>query len=241
MHMSKFITSLFLIPLCLAVGSAQEASDNIVVTDSMTTDSLHVPVKFGIRLGADLSGLGRSVFTDNFQGFELQGDYRITERIYAAGEIGSADRNIDEPNINFSSKGTYIKLGGDFNFYRNWEGMDNMIYGGMRLGLSKFSQTINSYTTYTTNQSWPSPETISEIKYDNLGATWIEFQFGMKVELLPNIFGSVNFQLKRLISNKSDGNIDNLYIPGFNRTYEDGQIGAGMSYGISYRIPFYKK
>ncbi|WP_395076160.1 DUF6048 family protein, partial [Flavobacterium sp.] len=32
---------------------------------------------------------------------------------------------------------------------------------------------------------------------------------------------------------------DNLYIPGFNRTY-DGKFGVGWNYTISYFIPLYK-
>ncbi len=34
---------------------------------------------------------------------------------------------------------------------------------------------------------------------------------------------------------------DNLYIPGFNRTYDFSEFGAGFGYGISYLIPIYKK
>ena len=35
-------------------------------------------------------------------------------------------------------------------------------------------------------------------------------------------------------------NFDNLYIPGFNRTYE-GKFGAGFNYSVSYFLPLYKK
>ena len=232
MRMSKYIISGFLFCLLVLNGSAQTET---------SVDSLKVPVKFGLRLGADLTSLGRTTFSNDFKGFEILGDYRLTERLYAAGELGSAEKTIDEPNINFSSSGQYLKVGGDFNLYRNWEGMDNMIYSGLRLGISKFSQTIHSYTTYTTNKTWPSPTNEVNSTYDGLSAMWLELQFGIKVELLPNLFGYFNLQLKRLISNKSDGKVDNLYIPGFNRTYEDGVIGAGLSYGLAYRIPFYKK
>jgi hypothetical protein len=45
--------------------------------------------------------------------------------------------------------------------------------------------------------------------------------------------------LNRLVSNKSR-NFDNLYIPGFNRTY-DGDFGVGLNYTVSYFIPIFKK
>jgi hypothetical protein len=42
-----------------------------------------------------------------------------------------------------------------------------------------------------------------------------------------------------LISQKIPNNFDNLYIPGFNRTY-DGAFGVGFNYTVSYFIPLYK-
>jgi hypothetical protein len=46
--------------------------------------------------------------------------------------------------------------------------------------------------------------------------------------------------LNRLVSNKEPGNFENLYIPGFNRTY-NGDFGVGFNYTVSYFIPIYKK
>ena len=47
-------------------------------------------------------------------------------------------------------------------------------------------------------------------------------------------------QLKLLVSNTKPSGFDNLYIPGFNRTY-DGSFGVGFNYTVSYFIPLYKK
>jgi hypothetical protein len=44
--------------------------------------------------------------------------------------------------------------------------------------------------------------------------------------------------LNRLVSNKKPENFD-LYIPGFNRTY-DGDF-VGLNYTVSYFIPIFKK
>jgi hypothetical protein len=46
--------------------------------------------------------------------------------------------------------------------------------------------------------------------------------------------------LNRLVSLKKARNFDNLYIPGFNRTY-DGDFGVGLNYTVSYFIPIFKK
>lgn len=54
------------------------------------------------------------------------------------------------------------------------------------------------------------------------------------------MFVGFGFQLKLLVANKEPGNFENLYIPGFNRTY-DGNFGIGFNYTVSYFIPLYKK
>jgi hypothetical protein len=42
------------------------------------------------------------------------------------------------------------------------------------------------------------------------------------------------------MSNNEPEGFANLYIPGFNKTYENSKFGAGINYTISYFIPFYK-
>jgi hypothetical protein len=42
------------------------------------------------------------------------------------------------------------------------------------------------------------------------------------------------------MSNNEPEGFANLYIPGFNKTYENSKFGAGINYSISYFIPFYK-
>ena len=62
----------------------------------------------------------------------------------------------------------------------------------------------------------------------------------LKAELFNNLYLGFSLRLNYLVSNKRPENFDNLYIPGFNRTY-DGKFGAGLNYTISYFIPIYKK
>jgi hypothetical protein len=43
-----------------------------------------------------------------------------------------------------------------------------------------------------------------------------------------------------LFDKKPGDNFENLYIPGFNRTYA-GNFGAGFNYTVTYFVPLYKK
>ena len=73
-----------------------------------------------------------------------------------------------------------------------------------------------------------------------MSASWIEVALGLKAEVFNNIFVGVGVQLKTLVTNKKPNDFDNLYIPGFNRTY-NGNFGIGFNYTVSYFIPIYKK
>ncbi len=205
-------------------------------------DSISIKNKFGLRAGVDLSKLLNSAFNDDYKGFEVNADLRILKNIYISAEIGTEKKIISNDYLNTEAKGNYLKAGGDYNMYTNWLGMDNLIYSGFRIGFSNFSQTINSYTIYdVNNQPWGQATYYNPIVNDNLNALWMEFVVGIKTQVLNNLFLGFNIQLKNLISDKTKNNIDNIYIPGFNRTYDSSSLGSGFSYSISYLVPIIKK
>ncbi len=197
--------------------------------------------RYGIRVGADLYKLARSIYDKNYRGFEIVGDYRFSKKIYLAGEIGNEKKTTDDARLNFSTSGTYFKAGFDYNTYENWLGMENLIHVGLRYGVSSFSQTLNSYDVYN---PYPylgeAPTVVSGQEFKGLSATWAEVVAGVKVEVFDNIFVGFSARLNRMVTNKQPDNFANLYIPGFNRTY-DGDFGVGFNYTVSYFIPIYKK
>jgi hypothetical protein len=65
--------------------------------------------------------------------------------------------------------------------------------------------------------------------------------FGVKTELFNNFFLGLNIQLKVCIADTKINNFENIYIPGFGRTYDSTKIGTGFSYTLSYLLPIYKK
>ena len=206
-------------------------------------DTLIYKQKYGLRLGADISKIARTFVDDNYKGLELMGDYRLTKRIYLAGEIGNEERTIENEVLNNTTKGSYFKGGIDLNFYRNWLDMENMIYAGFRAGASTFSQTLNSYGVYNiNNQYWNEQVSINESEeFNGLTATWLEIQIGIKAEMFNNFYAGFNVQLKGRITETEPNNFENLYIPGFNRTYDSGRFGTGFNFNLSYLIPIFKK
>lgn len=204
-------------------------------------DTIQYKEKYGLRLGIDLSKPLKTLLEDDYSGLEIIGDYRIYKNYYLAAEIGNEKLAITEQNIRATAKGSYIKLGADYNAYDNWAGMENVIFVGMRYAFSTFSQTLEEYTISTRSQFFPANNIEGPFETTGLSASWIELVAGIKVELFNNVFLGANVQLKRRITQTTPSNFDNLAIPGFNRTYDESLFGVGYGYTISYLIPLYKK
>ena len=231
-YISKFSFSICMVLLSL-IGNAQKVTE---------TKKDSIPIKkerYGLRLGVDLFKLTRMLYEEDYRGIELVGDYRLTRRHYLAAEIGNEEKTVDEDQLNFTTSGTYLKVGFDYNTYENWLNMENIISIGLRYGVSSFSQTLNNFEIYNPNNYFEEILLLPGEKYDGLTAQWIEVIAGTKVKVINNVFVGFNFSLKYLVSQKVPDNFDNLYIPGFNRTY-DGKFGVGFNYTISYFIPLYK-
>ena len=233
-HTLIFIISLMIMMLVPLTSFSQN--------EAVQKDTLVYKQKYGLRLGADLSKIGRTFFDENYTGFEINADYRLTKNIYLAGELGTEERVLINDYLNNTTKGSYFKAGIDYNLYKNWLDMENMIYSGFRIGASSFSQTLNSYTVYNTDQYWNNPYTYTQnTEFNGLTALWAELIFGIKAEVLNNLYLGLNVQLKGRITDTKPSNYENLYIPGFNRTFDSGTFGVGFGYNISYLIPIYKK
>lgn len=207
-------------------------------------DSIPVPIKterYGLRVGLDLYKITRSFYDKDYRGIEIVGDYRINKKYYLAAEIGNENKTTDDDQINFTTKGSYFKVGFDYNLHENWLDLENMIHMGLRYGVSTFSQEVNSYSIY-----YPYPYFNEDFNgsarpnYDGLSAQWLEVVVGVKTRVVNNFFVGFSFRLNRLVTNQEPGGFENLYIPGYNRKYS-GDFGVGFNYTVSYFLPLYKK
>jgi hypothetical protein len=226
-------------------GIIPETPESFKKVDLTTKDKDSiVPVKtdrYGLRVGVDLYKLTRALYDKDYKGIEFVGDYRLTKKYFLAAELGNENKTTDDTRLNSTAKGSYLKAGFDYNAYQNWLNMENIISVGLRYGFSTFSQQLNSYKIYNANPYFGEvPPIPSDQKFNGLTASWIEVVAGVKAKVFDNVFVGFSLQLKRLVSNKEPDNFENLYIPGFNRTY-DGDFGVGFNYTVTYFVPIYKK
>ena len=202
-------------------------------------DTVTYKDRYGLRVGIDVVRPILSVATDDMKGFEIVGDYRVAKRFYLATELGYRDQTRQEDFYNFSTKGQYIKLGVDYNAYKNWLGMENMIVVGLRYGFSTFSQTVNEYTI-NSDPFVPERTETEGTTYDGLNGHWAELVLWLKVEIIHNIFLGVSFRGNTLLTSTQPENFKNLYVPGFERVFVNNN-GFSFNYTVSYLIPLYRK
>ena len=231
---------LFIINYLLFSSSlfSQKNNQNENSIDSISIKNNKV---YSIRFGIDLSKpIISNIKKDDYEGFELVGDLSFIKDLYAAIEIGTEKRTTQSENINFTTSGSYLKLGFDYNMYENWKGMSNNIYLGFRLGNSFHKQTINEYDVYSKHHYWQEESTRENYEIgekSGLQGRWLEFVAGIKVKIISNFYLGFSFRLNRLINHVSPKNFDNLYIPGFNKKTDENNWGAGFNYTITYSIP----
>jgi hypothetical protein len=196
-----------------------------------------------IRFGFDLlKPIASSSEGDNLN-YEIVGDLQLTENIYLAGEYGSIDKLIEDENINFNSTGSFLRVGLDYNLFKNWIGMDNSIYVGFRYGNSSFSNKILNYEVRNKDSYFSNlvEDEFQTIEYSNLSGNWIEILLGIKVETFKNVYLGLSLRLNKLLFDEKPNNFGNLFIPGFNKVTDENTFGSGFNYTLTYSIPLKKR
>lgn len=234
--MQKFIFIISLVFVQLSVAQVFKREN--------PKDSVVYKQRYGLRIGGDVSKLIRPFLDKNYYGLELVGDYRINFKYYIAGELGWERKSTTEDHFSYKTDGQFIRLGLDYNTYGNWYGMENMIYVGGRYAFALFGQDLTSYSIHKDNQYWS--ENLNGVdsqwirNFEGRTAHWLELLFGIKVELLRNLYAGASLRLGFMIINSYDS-FPNYWIPGFARVREDSRFGASYNYTITYLIPLYKK
>ena len=236
-------TWVFYISLLSFCYSVSQENDNITINDSL---NLKKEKSINLRVGFDLYRIILSRVYDDFDGFEIVGDLKVSENFFIALELGNLDITKQVEQVNFTTNGNYFKVGFDYNMFENLEGMNNHITLGARIGSSRHDQTLNSYTIldrtrYWTNSDLPITNGFATGERPDLNALWFEVVLNFKVQILKNIYTGISLRLNRLISDKIPSNFDNIYIPGFNKKTQDNVFGAGFNYTLTYNFSLLSK
>ena len=108
------------------------------------------------------------------------------------------------------SKGSYIKLGIDYNMFENWKGMDNLVYIGLRYARSAHELNVNDYLLFGTEHFFEDTLTTSGYSTGlrpDLNAQWMEFLAGIKVQLFNNLYMGFSLRLNVLANQNTPENL----------------------------------
>jgi len=239
--MKKRQTYIFIISLIIpsAMVFSQTESE---VNDSLTAKNKILNIS-KIRFGFDVFKPIKSLSEGDNLNYEIVGDLQITDNLYLAAEYGLIDRLIEDENINFNSNGSFLRFGFDYNMFKNWVGMNNAIFVGLRYGSSNFSNKIVSYNVRNSDAYFSNfvDNNYQTIDHSNLNGSWLEVVAGVKVETFNNVYLGFSLRLNKLLSTKKPENFDNLFIPGFNKVTDENTFGSGFNYTLTYSIPLRKK
>lgn len=229
--MLKYFISIYLLTISI----------NIFSQENELIDYVPIKTTFGIKIGLDVSKQIRMLTEPSYKGFVITGDYRLLEKLFLAGEFGYEKKKVTNEILDFDTKGSFLKLGINYNVYKNKKGMNNEIYVGFRYGYSEFEHKLSSYTIHNLDNYWNQNSVNRNLDFKNLNSSWLEFVLGFNAEVFKNTYVGLGLRLNRLLSQKNPKNFSSLYISGFNKVLEDNNFGVGISYSVFYQIPIYKK
>ena len=203
--------------------------------ESELNDSLTIKDKIlninKIRLGFDVFKPIKSSSDGDNLNYEIVGDLQITENLYLAAEYGLTDRLIEDENINFNSNGSFLRFGFDYNMFKNWVGMDNSIFLGLRYGTSNFSNKIESYNVRNSDAYFSNfvDNNYQTIDHSNLNGSWLEVVAGVKVETFNNVYLGFSLRLNKLLSTQKPETFDTINFHGFNKVTDANPFGGGFT------------
>ncbi|MCB2194245.1 MAG: hypothetical protein KQH79_00200 [Bacteroidetes bacterium] len=207
-----------------------------VATDS----SLYAPAKVkeplvfkGVKLGVNVGRFSDYLFKPERFSYEGSVDFNLSHKFFGVIEAGYSEIALEEENYNYNSEGYFYKVGMDYNMLKKHP--TDYLGMGFRLGRADFSHSANN--VLIDDQHW-NAETLT-IDSKSYNTYWLEVSFGIKGELLKNVYFGWSALVRISVAGRKDGQFQAIDIPGFGKG--ENNINLGANYYIYYQIPFNRK
>lgn len=184
---------------------------------------------YGLKAGLNVGRLSDFLFKP--ERFSLEGsfDMNFGHKYFAVAEAGYSETNLKKNNYNYHSDGYFIKLGFDYNLLKKYP--TDFLGVGVRIGRSSFNHSASN--VIIENDYW---ETFPiNINTEKINTYWLEASFGLKAELLKNIYLGWSALIKIRLSGGSPS-FEPYNIPGYGSGINS--INLGANYYIYYQIPY---
>lgn len=221
---------LIVLTSCLLAGVIPGVAQKADSVKSDTIKNKYLPT--GIRIGYDLIGQGKSIFQDNFSGWEVQGDVDFN-RYFFVLEVGNWGRNLSSDSSHYTNSGSYWRVGADVNFLTKDKDR-NMFFLGLRYGRSVFSETLD---VMKHDRNWG---LLSDtFQHSDVTASWVELTTGLKVKIWKTVWLGYTARFKFALSDHESPEMIAYDVPGFGLT--DKETTWGFNYYILMRFPVRKQ
>lgn len=187
----------------------------------------------GLRVGMDISRPMQHFWSvgDRY-GTELSFDIELIPNLYPVVETGWEKLKIKHDYLDYSSAGSYTRVGLDYNLLvaEHPEDMD-IVFIGLRYGFNFANQQVHSFLV---SNYWG--DETDRLRKQNYNAQWAEAVLGIKGELFNNFF--IGWSIRgRLKLNQKDFEMPQVYFnPGYGPAEKN--FNFDFSYSVFYNLPF---
>jgi hypothetical protein len=212
--MSRYLSSLVFILLSLS-SKGQELKEPEIIPDWKPSM---------IFFSADLVGLTRLGSSNNLKSeFSAKMDF---DRFFLAFDYGLHKTNFAGNNFDYSSNGSFFRIGPQIDFMRFNKGYSNLYFGVM-FATSSFDDRID----YIQNGGFWDGENLS-FANKQLKANWFELNLGISAKIIGPLYLGYTIRFKLAKSLSGEEELRAFEVPGF------GTSGGGSTFGFNYYITY---
>jgi len=187
----------------------------------------------GVRVGMDVTRPFQDLWTKgNRYGSEFSVDMELWPNLFPVFESGYDIMKIKTNYVDFTGKGSYSRIGIDYNFLQAENKNDkNILFGGLRYGFVLARQQVDNYLI---ESYWGSTSgRFTDKKYF---AHWGEFLVGIKGEIFHNFFMGWTIRGKVKFNYKDLGIPQIYFIPGYGKATKG--FNLDFTYSVYYNLPW---
>jgi len=191
-------------------------------------DTIPIPLK--IKIGLEVSGPVIYYTNRNVNSQEGFVSLDIDEKRSLIVAAGYLNYKYSQFNYTFLNKGSFIRLGMDFNLLQPDKSQGKYWAGiGLRYGISRFTFEV---PTYQKTDYWGT--TISSISPKVNWGHFVEIAPGVRTEIFNHLSIGWSVSLRLLLYTGTGKNLRPVYFPGFGNGTKT--ITTGMNYFIVWNI-----
>ncbi|HEY4787019.1 MAG TPA: DUF6048 family protein, partial [Bacteroidales bacterium] len=169
---------------------------------------------------------------------EFSFDTEVKRNLFTTAEAGFEHVDKENDLLSYKANGIYGRVGIDYNILKRdkLEKGHDIVYVGIRYGYFVLNQRTDNYTI---PGNYPGDTLTGSISSRNMDGHWIEPVFGLKVEVVKNLFLGASLRGRILLfSTKEKGINYPEYMPGYGNGANKSNFG--VNYSIFYQIPIMK-